>query len=119
MPAFIAMSNPDDTYTGIFVIDAFDPHLLVGSYATRAKTRKLVKLGDLLTIGGKPEDCVAFNRDRGEALDKRAERRGSIEELLGIAQTRGCTVFYAMKPDNLWHHQPVEPQNKLVQIVLA
>lgn len=119
MPSMIAMSNPDGTYTGVYVHEPFAPQVLIGSYMQRGKARRMINLGDLITLTGDPATCVAYRRDHGQPLDQTAPRRGTIEALLGTAQTRGCGTLYAMRPDNYWYSQPVGAENRLVQIVLA
>jgi len=70
MPSMIAMSNPDGTYTGVYVHEPFAPQVLIGSYMQRGKARRMINLGDLITLTGDPATCVAYRRDHGQPLDQ-------------------------------------------------
>lgn len=115
----IARQNDDGTFTSIYCHwDGYPDHhgpILLDHYSSRAKSAKLMELGDLSSLGSGPGEkhdfdaasnrdwCTAYGRDRGEK-GVEAETSSTLEELATLTQNCGGEHLYVHMKDGTWMH---------------
>jgi hypothetical protein len=110
--SFIIVANPKGDFTGVYCHwDGYPSHngrILLKHYSSKAKTRELVNLGWLSSLGkrAKPlnpethsyifrekDTTVAYGRDRGESNAKPAKAE-TLAELVQEASDCWCEYVY-------------------------